>query len=64
MGTAIPPPAQAQQTIGVAESIQIQKGPVKLTGKPELIEEFLARFDVCIPKLQRELERLNCCSLE
>jgi len=67
MGTAIPPPSQAQQTIEVAEPIQTQKRPVKLTGKPELIEGFLARFDVCISKIQRgswcQLERLNCCSL-
>ncbi|RPB21684.1 2-phosphoglycolate phosphatase [Terfezia boudieri ATCC MYA-4762] len=46
MGTATPPPAQAQQTIEVAEPIESQKRPVKLTGKPELIREFLARFDV------------------
>ncbi|KAF8422423.1 HAD-like domain-containing protein [Tirmania nivea] len=46
MGTAIPPPAQAQQIIGVAEPIQTQKRPVKLTGRPGLIEEFLAKFDV------------------
>lgn len=53
MGTVIPPPAQ--QTIEVTEPIQTRKRPVKLTGEPELIEEFLARFDVCIGKPWREL---------
>jgi len=60
MGTVIPPPVQAQTT-EVAEpvTLQTQKRPVKLTGKPALIEEFLARFDVCISRFRGEVCAVN-----
>ena len=43
MGTVLPPPG-VLPAMGLSPS---KKGPMKLTGKPDEIEAFLARFDVC-----------------